>query len=108
MNDSLYQISIESQAMKDKLKTQEKNLKNNYSMLTELKRKSSEYKHLIKFSEDMVVRIEESFSRLENNRNLFSSLHERTVLKNCLLVWRTNSQKQGLEEIIERNKLTSL
>ena len=31
MNDSLYQISIESQAMKDKLKTQEKNLKNNYS-----------------------------------------------------------------------------
>jgi hypothetical protein len=39
LNDSLYQISVESQTMKEKLKMQEKILKNNLSMYEELRRK---------------------------------------------------------------------
>ena len=43
--------------MKEKLKLQEKNLKNNHTIYKELQRKKEEYSHLIQFSEEQVKKI---------------------------------------------------
>jgi hypothetical protein len=64
LNDSLYQISLESQTMKEKLKGQEKALKNNFASFQELQRKQEEYKSSITHNSAEVRRIDEAHRKL--------------------------------------------
>jgi len=64
LNDGLYQLSVEMQTVKEKLKAQEKVLKNNFIQHEELLKKQEELKLSIEGSTNKILVIEENQVKL--------------------------------------------